>query len=75
MDEMVRIDWMHHRHEDAVILLNSKVVEFTMKVVVKGRTCVLRPLISLIRVHVRGFVLVYLFYHHGKSFCPASIDL
>jgi hypothetical protein len=72
---MVRIDQMHHRHEDVVILLNSKVVDFTIKVVVKGWTCVLRPLISLIRVHVRGFILVYLFYYLGKSSCPASIDL
>jgi hypothetical protein len=72
---MVRINQMHHCHEDAVILLNSKVIDFTIKVVVKGQTCVLRLLISLIHVHVRGFILVYLFYHHGKCSCPASIDL
>jgi hypothetical protein len=60
---------------DTVILLNSKVIDFTIKVVIKGRTCVLRPLINLICVHVRGFILVYLFYHHGKGSCPASIDL
>jgi hypothetical protein len=29
---------MHHRHEDTVILLNSEVVDFTMKVIVKGQT-------------------------------------
>jgi hypothetical protein len=58
-----------------VILLNSKVVDFTIKVVVKGRTCALHPLISLIHVHVRGFILVYLFYYVGKSSCLASIDL
>jgi hypothetical protein len=50
---MVRIDLMHHRHKDVVILLNSEVVDFTIKVVVKGRTCVLRLLISLVRVHMR----------------------
>jgi hypothetical protein len=72
---MVRINRMHHRHKNTVILLNSKVVNFTIKVVVKGQTCALRPLISLIRVHVRGFILVYLFYYLGKSSCPASIDL
>jgi hypothetical protein len=72
---MVRINWMHHRHKNAVILLNSKVIDFTIKVVVKGWTYVLHPLISLIRVHVRGFILVYLFYHHGKGSSLASIDL
>jgi hypothetical protein len=72
---MVRIDRMHHRHEDTVILLNSKVVDFTIKVVIKDQTCALRPLISLIRVYVRGFILVYLFYYLGKSSCPASIHL
>jgi hypothetical protein len=56
MDKMVRIDRMHHCHEDTVILLNNEVVDFTIKVVVKGRTCVLHLLISLIRVHVRGFM-------------------
>jgi hypothetical protein len=30
---------MHHRHEDAVIFLDSEVVDFTIKVVVKGQTC------------------------------------
>jgi hypothetical protein len=38
MDKMVRINRMHHRHEDTVILLNSEVINFTIKVVVKGRT-------------------------------------
>jgi hypothetical protein len=52
-DKMVRIDWMHHCHEDAVILLNSEVIEFTIKVIVKGQTCVLRLLISLICVYMR----------------------
>jgi hypothetical protein len=56
---MMRIDRMHHRHEDVVILLNSEVVDFAIEVVVKGRTCVLRLLISLIHVHMRGFVLVF----------------
>jgi hypothetical protein len=72
---MVRIDQMHHCHEDMVILLDSEVVDFTIKVVVKGQTCVLHLLISLIRVHVRGFILVYLFNYPGKSSCSASIDL
>jgi hypothetical protein len=72
---MVRINWMHHRHEDTVILLNSEVDDFTIKVVVKGWTYVLRLLISLIRVHVRGFILIYLFYYFGETSCPASIDL
>jgi hypothetical protein len=52
---MVRIDRMHHHHEDAVILLNSEVVDFTIKVVVKGWTCVSRLLFNLI-----------LFYHGGE---------
>jgi hypothetical protein len=62
---MVRIDRMHHRHEDAVILLNSEVVDFTIKVVVKGQTHVLCLLISLLRVHMRGFIHV-LFCHRGE---------
>jgi hypothetical protein len=66
---------MHHRHKNTVILLNSQVVDFTIKVVIKGRTCVLCPLISLIRVYVRGFILVYLFYYLGEGSCSASIDL
>jgi hypothetical protein len=57
---MMRIDRMYHRHEDAVILLNSKVI-------VKGQTCALHPLISLMHVHVRGFILIYLFYYLGKA--------
>jgi hypothetical protein len=65
MDKMVRINWMHHCDEDTVILLNSKVVDFTIKVVVKGQTCVLCLFISLIHVHLREFILV-LFYHHGE---------
>jgi hypothetical protein len=72
---MVRIDQMHHRHEDMVILLNSKVVDFTIKVIVKGWTCVLHLLISLVHVHMRGFILVYLFYYLGKISFPTSIDL
>jgi hypothetical protein len=68
MDKIVRIDQMHHCHEDTVLLLNNKVV-------IKGQTCVLRLLISLIYVHVRGFILVYLFDYPGKSSCLASIDL
>jgi hypothetical protein len=72
---MMRIDWMYHHHKNVVILLNSKVVDFTIEVIVKGWTCALRPLISLIRVHVRGFILVYLFYYLGKLSCLASIDL
>jgi hypothetical protein len=72
---MVKIDRMHHCHKDTVILLNNKVVNFTIKVVVKGRTCVLHLLISPIRVHVRGFILIYLFDYFGKSSCLASIDL
>jgi hypothetical protein len=59
MDEMMRIDQVHHCHEDAVILLNSEVVDFAIKVVVKGRTQVLRLLISLLRVHMRGFILIF----------------
>jgi hypothetical protein len=62
---MLRINWMHHRHEDTVILLNSDIVDITIEVVIKGRTCVLHLLISLLRVHMRGFILV-LFYHHGE---------
>jgi hypothetical protein len=62
---MLRIDRIHHRHEDTVTLLNSDVVNITIKVVVTGRTCVLRLLISLIRIHMRGFILV-LFYHCGE---------
>jgi hypothetical protein len=38
---MMRIDRMHHHHEDTVILLNGEVVDFTIKVVVQGQTCVL----------------------------------
>jgi hypothetical protein len=38
MEKIVRIDWMHHHHEDAVTLLNSEVIDFTIKVVIKGRT-------------------------------------
>jgi hypothetical protein len=34
----MRIDRMHHRHKDMVILLDSEVDDFTIKVVVKGRT-------------------------------------
>jgi hypothetical protein len=48
-----------------VILLNSEVVDFTIKVVIKGRTCVLRLLISLVHVHMRGFILVF-FCHRGE---------
>jgi hypothetical protein len=33
----MRIDQMHHHHEDTVILLDGEVVDFTIKVVVKGR--------------------------------------
>jgi hypothetical protein len=44
-DDMIRIDRMHHCHKDAVLLLDSEVVNFTIKVIVKGRTCVLRLLI------------------------------
>jgi hypothetical protein len=69
---MMRIDQMHYHHEDAVTLLNSdviditiKVVDITIKVVVKGWTCILRLLISLIHVHMRGFILI-LFYHRGE---------
>jgi hypothetical protein len=62
MDKMLRIDRMHHRHEDAVTLINSDVDDVAIKVVVSGRTCVLCLLISLIRVPMRGFILV-LFYH------------
>jgi hypothetical protein len=62
---MMRINRMHHRHEDTVILLNIKVVNITIKVVIKGQTCVLHLLISLIHVHMRGFILV-LFYHHRE---------
>jgi hypothetical protein len=50
---------MHHRHEDVVILLNSEVADFAIKVVVKGWTCVLHLLISLICVHMRGFILIF----------------
>jgi hypothetical protein len=53
MDRMMRIDWMHHHHEDTVTLLNSdvnditikviditiKVVDITIKVAVKGAGC------------------------------------
>jgi hypothetical protein len=59
---MMRIDRMHHCHEDTVILLNNDVDDVTIQVVIKGWTYVLCLLISLIRVHVRGFVLVF-FYH------------
>jgi hypothetical protein len=62
---MMQIDQMHHHRKDAVILLDSEVIDFTIKVVVKGRTCVLRLLISLVHVHMRGFILV-LFYHGGE---------
>jgi hypothetical protein len=62
---MVRINWMHHRHEDAVILLNSEVNNITIKVVIKGRTCVLRLLISLVRLYMRGSILFF-FYHRGE---------
>jgi hypothetical protein len=65
MDKMMRIDRMYHRHEDAVILLNNEVVDFTIQVIIKDRTCVLHLLISLVRVHLRGFILV-LFGHHGE---------
>jgi hypothetical protein len=65
MDKMMRIDRMHHRHKDAVILLNSKVIDFTIKVVVKGQTYVLCLLISLVHVHMRGFILVF-FCHCGE---------
>jgi hypothetical protein len=34
---MIRINWVHYRHEDLVILLDSEVVNFTIKVVIKGR--------------------------------------
>jgi hypothetical protein len=33
MDKMVRINWTHHCHEDAVILLNSEVDDITIKVI------------------------------------------
>jgi hypothetical protein len=65
MDKMVRIDQMHHHHDDAVILLNSDVDNVTIKVVIKGQTCVLNLLISLVHVHMRGFILI-LFYHCGE---------
>jgi hypothetical protein len=75
MDKMMRIDRMYHCHKNAVILLDSKVIDFTIEVAVKGWTCALHSLISLICVHVRGFILVYLFYYFGKLSCSASIDL
>jgi hypothetical protein len=53
---------MHYHHKDMVILLNSEVIDFTIKVVVKGCTCVLRLLIHLIHVHLRGFILVLFYY-------------
>jgi hypothetical protein len=63
---MVRINQMHHHHDNAVILfLNKKVIDFTIEVIVKGWTCVLHLLISLICVHMRGFILI-LFHHHGE---------
>jgi hypothetical protein len=65
MDKMVRINQMHHCHEDTVTLLNIKVVDFTIKVIIKGHTHVLHLLISLICVHMRGFILT-LFYHCGE---------
>jgi hypothetical protein len=46
----MQINRMHHRRKDAVILLDSEVVDFTIKVVVKGQTCVLHLLISLVHV-------------------------
>jgi hypothetical protein len=36
MDKMMKIDWMHHRHEGTVILLNSEVIDFTIQVIIKG---------------------------------------
>jgi hypothetical protein len=45
---MMRINQMHYRYEDMVIFFNSEVINFTIEVVVKGWTCVLRLLISLI---------------------------
>jgi hypothetical protein len=51
---------MNHHHKDMVILLNLNVVNITIKVIIKGWTCVLHLLISLIHVLVRGFILVYL---------------
>jgi hypothetical protein len=65
MDKMVRIDWMHHCHKDTFTLLNSEVIDFTIKVIIKGQTCVLHLLISLICVLMRGSILV-LFYHYGE---------
>jgi hypothetical protein len=62
---MLRIDWMYHHHEDMVTLLNSDVVDITIKVIVKGQTCALHLLISLIHIHMRGFILV-LFYDRGE---------
>jgi hypothetical protein len=56
---MMRIDQIYHRHEDAVILLNNDVDDVTIKVIVKGWTYVLCLLISLVRVHVRGFILIF----------------
>jgi hypothetical protein len=84
---MVRIDWVYHRHEDAVTLLNGdvidvtikvidvtikvidvtiKVIDVTIKVIIQGRTCVLHLLISLIHIHMRGFILVF-FYIVGNA--------
>jgi hypothetical protein len=33
MDKTMRINQIHHHHEDMVILLNSEVIDFTIKVV------------------------------------------
>jgi hypothetical protein len=46
MDKIMRINQMDHHHKDMVILLNPNVIDITIKVIIKGQTCVLRLLIS-----------------------------
>jgi hypothetical protein len=63
---MVRIDQMSHCYKDTVILLNLDII--AMKIIVKGRTCVLHLLISPIHILVSGFILVlYVFNQSGEE--------